>query len=207
MTLTTKPQVFIIESLTLEDELLKRQEGKILSRMLSLMEKRETEYYYIRTERELDKIIKIFGKSRYRFLHLSCHADDEGIATTLDDVTYESLGKKLAPHLKGRRIFVSACEMANSKCAKALFQDTGCNSLIGPAEKINFDDSAAFWVSFYHLMFKHDYGKMQHAKLNDYVRELAKLFGERFNYFRKADNKKGYVLVNKPHPKVGAKKT
>ncbi len=207
MPLLTKPQVFIIESLTLKDEELKRQEGKILSRMLRLMEKRETKYYYIRTERELDKIIKIFGKSKYRYLHISCHADREGIATTLDEVSYERLGQKLAPHLKGRRVFVSACEMANPDCAEALLLNTGCTSLIGPAKRINFDDSAAFWVSFYHLMFKHDQGKMQHPKLNSYVRELARLFGERFNYYRKDENEKGYVLINKPKPKKVAEAT
>lgn len=42
---------------------------------------------------------------------------------------------------------------------------------------------------------------MQHPKLNTYVRQLARIVGERFNYYRKDENDKGYVLINKPKPK------
>lgn len=148
VTVKTKPELFIIESLTLDDEKAKRQEGDIISRMLHLAGKTGTQYYYIRTVRELDEMIDLFDDSHYRYLHISCHADKSGMATTFDDVPYAVLGEMLRPCLSNRRVFVSACQMASIRLAKELLPDTGCNSLIGPKQSIAFDNAAAFWVSF-----------------------------------------------------------
>src|ERR1700692_4965209 len=107
MTTKTIPEVFIIESLAFKDERRNHQEGEVIARMLALSGKVSTRYYYLRTSQELREVIERFGRSRYRYLHISCHADLEGMATTLDEVTYEALGEMLAPHLNGRRVFVS----------------------------------------------------------------------------------------------------
>lgn len=183
--MSTKPELFIVESLTLSDEQARRQEGEILARMLRLSGKKNTKYYYIRTERELDEIIDLFDESDYRYLHISCHANGTGLATTFDAVSYSALGKKLKASLEGRRVFTSACEMANDALARHLLKDTGCYSLVGPADKINFDDSAAFWVTFYHLLFKQDENRMKHRDIEFYVGELSTLFNEPINYFRR----------------------
>ncbi|GAA3553280.1 hypothetical protein [Marinobacter xestospongiae] len=179
----TIPELFIIESLTLDDEDNHRQEGEILSRMLRLAGKAKTKYFYIRTKRELEQIINIFDESKYRYLHLSCHANDSEMGTTFDDVSFRQLGEMLAPCLDKRRVFVSACEMANSKLAKQLLPGSGCYSLIGPARDINFDDAAAFWVSFYHLMFRANERGMGRKDLKWCITELAALYGEPVNYF------------------------
>lgn len=192
----TKPEVFIIESLRLNDEEEGRQEGEILARMLRLAGKRHTKYYYIRTERELDEVIDLFDESEFRYLHISCHAGRNSMSTTFDTINYESLGEKLSDVLNGRRLFVSACEMSNERLAAAVLKGTGCNSLVGPKKAINFDDSAAFWATFYHLMFKQDGRRMKHREIEFYVRELSKLFGEPINYFRRSEsNPKGYILA------------
>jgi hypothetical protein len=194
--MSTKPEVFIIESLRLDDEEEGRQEGEILARILKLAGKRDTKYYYIRTERELDEVIDLFDESEYRYLHISCHAGGRSMSTTFDTINYETLGKKLKDVLEGRRVFVSACEMSNERLATAILTGTGCNSLIGPKKAINFDDSAAFWATFYHLMFKQDGNRMKHREIEFYVRELSRLFGEPINYFRKSSsNPNGYKLV------------
>jgi hypothetical protein len=196
--LATKPELFIVESLDLEDEVQGRQEGEILARMLKLSGKTDTRYYYIRTERELDEIIDLFDDSDYRYLHISCHANKRGMATTFDSVSYASLGEKLNDCLEGRRVFVSACEMANDTLAAELLKETGCYSLIGPAAKINFDDSAAFWITFYHLMFKVDDRRMKHRNVEFYVKELSTLFNEPVNYFRHDESiAKGYRRIGK----------
>ena len=195
---TTRPELFIIESLTLEDEQAGRQEGEILARMLRLSGKADTKYYYIRTERELDEIIDLFDESEYRYLHFSCHANSREMGTTFDTISYAALGTMLKPCLKGRRVFTSACEMANNALAGELLKDTGCYSLIGPTAKINFDDSAAFWVTFYHLLFKQDQRRMKHRDIEFYVAELSTLFNEPVAYFRKNDAiTKGYSRVLK----------
>jgi hypothetical protein len=176
--------------MTLDDERNGLREGELLSRMLQLSGKRDTQYFYIRTERELDEIVDVFDESGYRYLHISCHANATAMATTFDtDITYRQLGEMLGPCLDGRRVFVSACEMANDRCAKALLSGTGCYSLIGPAKEILIDDAAAFWLSFYHLMFKVDARAMRHKHLRHYVGILSGLYGERINYFRHAADK------------------
>jgi hypothetical protein len=192
----TKPELFIIESLALKDEKAGRQEGDIISRMLQLAGKTGTRYYYIRTLRELEKMIELFGDSNYRYLHISCHADKSGMGTTFDNVSYADLGKMLRPHLSNRRVFVSACQMACNSLAQELLRDTGCHSLIGPKNQIAFDSAAAFWISFYHLMFKVNELAMKRETLLYRIIELSKLYDEPINYFaasRKAE--RGFKLV------------
>jgi hypothetical protein len=53
----TKPEVFIIESLTFEDEENEHFEGRLISKMLALSDK-ECEYYYIRTKSELTRQLR-----------------------------------------------------------------------------------------------------------------------------------------------------
>lgn len=77
--------------------------------------------------------------------------------------------------------------MANDSLARELIKQTGCYSLVGPAARINFDDSAAFWVIFYHLLFKQDQRRMKHRDIEFSVAELSMLFNEPVNYFRKTD--------------------
>jgi len=67
MTKKTKPEVFIIESLNLQDENDHLQEGDLISRMLHLVGKAGTQYYYIRTERELEEIVDLFDESDCRY--------------------------------------------------------------------------------------------------------------------------------------------
>lgn len=192
----TNPEVFIIESLALDDETGKRHEGEILSRMLNLSGKEETRYFYIRTKRELEEIIDLFDESQHRYLHLSCHANESSMDTTFDNVSFEELGAMLRPCLYNRRVFVSACEMANTNLAAELLKNSGCYSLIGPANAINFDDAAAFWVSFYHLMFKTSDRSMGRKDLRQCITDLSALFDEPINYFAASKStEKGFKRV------------
>ena len=196
MTTKTKPEVFIIKSLNLQDEKDRLQEGDLISRMLHLVGKAGTQYYYIRTERELEEIVDLFDESDCRYLHISCHANRTGIATTFDNVGYDELGTMLRPCLDGRRVFVSACEMATAGFARQILPNTGCYSLIGPKRKVSFDDAAAFWVSFYHLMFKLNAESMKSEDLRRRIRELSKIYEEPINYYAiKSDSELGYVKI------------
>jgi hypothetical protein len=95
----SKPEVFIVESLTFDDESKGRFEGRILSQLLALSQK-ACEYRYIRTKRELEVVLREFSLSRYRYLHLSCHGDDSSMSTTLDTVPFSEFGPLVAPHLQ-----------------------------------------------------------------------------------------------------------
>src|SRR5438552_2945088 len=151
----THAQLFIVESLNFENEKKKEFEGRILSEILALSGKR-CEYYYIRTEKELRRILHKFTATRHRYLHISCHAGDGSVATTLDNIPMHDFARIVRPHLKGRRLFLSACSLANSGLADLLMPASGCFSMLGPARDVYVNDATILWASLYHLMFAWD---------------------------------------------------
>ena len=193
----TTPQVFIIESLRLEDEEHERFEGRILKQILRLSGK-ESAYYYIRTRRELEQIAKVFSKSGFRYLHLSCHGSATTMATTFDPLNFADVGQILRPHLNGRRVFVSACEMANPRLATELIKGSGCYSVIGPAESVLFSDAALLWSCFYHLAFRTNDKVMQRKWVLEHLRSTSKLFQVHMNYFSASESQGIRATVVKP---------
>src|SRR5438105_2928617 len=123
----TKPEVFIVESLNYKDEKADRFEGEVISRILRLNGK-EPIYYYIRTQKELVSILDLFADSEYRYLHISCHASEEQMATTLDSISLDEFADIVNPYLKGKRLFVSACSMVNNSLAEKILPGSGCYS-------------------------------------------------------------------------------
>lgn len=184
----TIPNVFVIESLRFSDEADDRFEGRILQQILRLSD-RQSKYYYIRTRRELERVAKMFGASQFRYLHLSCHANSDVMATTLDHIPFEALGNILRPHLNGRRLFLSACEMATADLASEILEGSGCYSVIGPTSEINFSDAALLWSSFYHLMFRANESRMTRKWIKKHLQSTATLFGVEMNYFSKSSER------------------
>jgi hypothetical protein len=101
----------------------------------------DVRYIYIRTEEELAFALTLFRKSNYRYLHLSCHGDKDSIALTLGQLAFADLAAEVNPYLINRRLFMSACSVVNEELAKAILTDSGCFSIIGPRENINYDDA------------------------------------------------------------------
>ncbi len=185
-TVSTKPEVFVIESLDPDDEGNGRFEGAITSRMLRLHGK-ICEYRYVRTRKEFKRAVTQFGKSRYRYLHISCHAHTAGMCTTnREDIAFDELGKILNPHLAGRRLFLSACEMVHTDLAKAIIPGSGCFSVIGPNERVRFTDAAILWSSLYHLMFSRNSEAMKRADLLSFLPQTSKLFQVNMSFFSKS---------------------
>ena len=196
----SKPEVFIIESLKLCDEKKKWFEGKILADMLNLSNKKCI-YYYIRTKKEFIKILNKFYKTDYRYLHISCHANKNEMETTFDDIPFSKLGDILKDFGKNRRIFLSACSMANISLANEIIPKTRCYSVLGPSMKIDFDDAAVFWTSFYHLMFKHNPKVMKREMLLSNAEKIAKMLGIKLDYFGRGKNRNCVTHIKLPRPK------
>jgi hypothetical protein len=93
------PEVFIIESLSFDDEEEEYYEGQIISKILKLNQK-QSKYYYIRTKKELRVVLEKFRDSNYRYLHLSCHANRREMCTTLDSIPFDELSTLLRPYLR-----------------------------------------------------------------------------------------------------------
>ena len=178
----TKADVFIIESLEFADEVDNTLEGKFLSHILHLGGKKP-KYYYIRTEKELKEVLKIFRQSAYRYLHLSCHGSEKSIFTTLDSISFRKLGQLIRPYLRRKRLFISACSAVNSQLARNIIPSSGCISIIGPVTKVGFPDAAIVYASFYHLMFKKRASKMTRSDVMSVLQRVADTFGISLNYF------------------------
>jgi hypothetical protein len=182
----TKPEVYVIESLDPDDEGNGRFEGAIIAKILS-MHGKNCRYEYVRTRKAFEAAAKRFGRSRFRYLHVSSHGDPEGMCTTnQDEIDFYELGQILRPHLDDRRLFVSACELVHQDLASAVIPSSGCYSVIGPNEKIRFTDAAVLWSSLYHLMFTHNSDAMRRAELLRFLRSTSSLFRVSMSYFSRS---------------------
>lgn len=179
----TTATVCIVESLELlqEDTL---REGEIIARTLRLSGK-QTHYTYLRSNRELEIFVDEFGKSEHRYLHISCHGNKGAFYTTTGEIPAAKFAKMLAPHVRGRRVFLSVCLAAKSVFATRLLENSECLSVVAPVGRIDFDDAAIFWTAFYHLMFKKSPGSMNLAAMERTVQQCAELVGERFRLFHR----------------------
>lgn len=191
---TTVADVYIIESLDPDDEGNGRLEGAFLSHILRLHGK-NPKYQYVRTRNDFEEAIRAFGKSSYRYLHLSCHGNTEGLCTTnQEEIGFDELAEMLKPHMRGKRLFVSACKMVHKDLAKALIPDSGCLSVVGPTTNIAFVDSAVIWAAIYHLAFSEDSNRITRDSLKDKLKQACKLFDVSFAFFAKTSKmKRGYT--------------
>lgn len=176
----TYPEVFIIESLTLEDEELSRFEGKILYDILKLSGK-NPKYYYFRTKDELVLLAQLFRESDYRFLHISCHGTNTDIQTTLDNISYIEFSEIFEGLLRNRRLFISACAVGNELFSTVLFgRNKGMYSIAGPIENIEFSKAIGLWGAFYTKAFSVNQGYVKNDVIKSAIQNLCNLFDIRF---------------------------
>jgi hypothetical protein len=191
----TTPNVFIIESLKLEDESDGHFEGRFLEHILKLAG-REVRYFYIRTRKEFIEILDQFETSRFRYLHISCHGNRNGIALTFDELSINELAADVVPYLDERRLFLSACEIVTPSLAKALLRHSGCYSVIGPSRPVYFDEAALFWASLYHFLFRTEATAVKRLDLQKNLRRLSTIFDLGMKYYAASSNNKGFSEVS-----------
>jgi hypothetical protein len=192
----TKPYVFIIESLEFEDEEKQYFEGEIISKILNLS-RIEHKYYYVRTKAEIEHLLDEFVRLNYRYLHISCHGSKNSIATTLETINFEDLSIIFADKLDKKRLFLSSCLSTNDKLADSILSITDCFSIIGPDKKINMDDAAIFWASFYQIMFKRNPKAMNRENLENLLKELKALYKIPLKYYSASNSSPtGWKEVN-----------
>ena len=178
----SKYGVFIIESMDSFNEINKKLDGYTLKKILDLCDI-PCVYRYIRTKLELEKIIQEFEESGYRFLHLSCHANNEGIALTYEDVNFHELDLIIGDYLYHRRLFLSACKVAVFELAEHFIPKYHCFSIIGTPDTIDYDKAAIFWSSFYYLMYSNDQTQMVQADILPTLLKVSETFNVNLNYF------------------------
>jgi hypothetical protein len=177
----TPPTVCIVESLEfLQEDSLK--EGEIISRTLRLSDK-PAHYTYLRSSDEMKAFAKEFGRSKHRYLHVSCHGNASAFFTTTGRMSAVDFAEMLAPYVDNRRVFLSACQAAQSEFAKSLLSNSECWSVLAPVNNIYFDDAAIFWSAFYHIMFKDNPDTMNRSGIERTVKKCADLINAEFSCF------------------------
>jgi len=178
----TEAEVFIIETLSVKDQIAERYEGRILSDILKLCDKKPA-YVYCRTKVELEEAADMFRLSGYRFLHVSAHGSSDAIFTTLEEIPNKEFAEIFKGKLRNRRVFFSACEVG-SGTLNLLVQggNKGMYSIACPIDAIRFDHAAATWAAFYVRMFQLDSGGMKGTEVERTLQHMCRMFGIRFSW-------------------------
>ncbi|MEK9138898.1 MAG: hypothetical protein AAB393_17390, partial [Bacteroidota bacterium] len=169
MGVNTKPEVFIIESNAEPEEKDRFSEGRIISDVLRMMNKK-VEYRYIRTEKELQHMAKQFVVSRVRYLHIACHGRPGWFRLTYDKISYRTFAEIIGPVIADRRLFLSACDIANDDLAREVYRVSKPYSITGPTCEMLFSDAAVVWASLYSLLFKHDPAVIKGGVMRKFLR-------------------------------------
>ncbi len=142
--IATVPEVYIVESLPPEDVRSNLREGIVIKRMLQLGG-RFPRYKYVEDIGGLSDALRSFGKSHYRYLHISCHGGARELELAREGITIQDFGAIATPHLGGKRLFLSTCLATNSLMASTVLKDSDCRSIAGPDGEVGFDDAAIMW--------------------------------------------------------------
>lgn len=201
--------MFIIESLKKTDEAQHRHEGQRLAELLRLSGK-NPKYFYFQSKAELPHLVELFKLSDYRYLHVSCHASSDTVATTNEDLTYAEFAKIFKGCLKLRRVFFSACELGNELFTACLAgTNKGMHSVATPAEEIDFHHAAAIWAAFYISVFARNANAMSGRDIRQRIETLCALFPVDFHvstYQPKPDTWR-HTKISKSSPQGSAVNT
>lgn len=188
---STAYAVFIIESLR-QDEF---RDGERLSKILE-MAGIHTLYRWVSCIEELRQAILEFHKSGYRYLHLSCHSDFDGLEIGGDEVSNFELLKILKGKIAGRRLFFSSCKGGNLYSATIAIEKCKGQSVVGTPVDIYFHEAALFWPSFYYVINRIDREKMNRKSMTESIQRCVDLFNVQINYYYKS-KKSGYINRDK----------
>ena len=178
----TQPEVYIIESLTQENEEKGLFEGRALYETLAMAGKKPI-YKYFRTLEELELLALMYRESGYRYLHVSCHGDMNNIHTTLGSCSYHAFSTIFEGLLKNRRLFMSACETGSEIFSEIVASNNkGMYSIAAPIDSIRFDQAYAIWTAFYTKAYLIDQAKMKKPYMYSALQKLCRLFDVRFHW-------------------------
>lgn len=173
---STISDVFIIESLHKKD-IEDKHDGKKLYTALKLSGK-NPKYFQVENQFELKNILEIFKNSRYRFLHISCHASKNTIELANGEVLfYKDFSNLFKDVFNQHRLFISACELGNEEVMTTLMRDHlgKLHSVIAPNTKFLFNHAYSFWITFYISIFEETQTVITSKLIKEIIQNLTKL--------------------------------
>lgn len=180
--------VFIIESLRSEEFF----DGENMSEILNLS-KIKNVYREVHSKNDFIEAINEFKNSNFRYLHISCHSDMNGIEINGENISNSDLSKILRNRIIRKRIFLSACKGGNRNIATAIITKCGGQSVIGTPIDLYFDKAALFWPSFYHVIHMLDNNRMNRQNLNIVLKKCVDLFEIPINYYHGIEGELNYL--------------
>lgn len=181
---TTVYGVFIIESLNNDDYF----DGENLNSILNIADI-PVIYNNALSKEDFKRLLKEFKRSKFRYLYLSCHANEFGIGINGDTISNKEL-QRMAGDMRDIRIFMSACKGATIRLAKLMICKSNILSLIGSPDDIDQDKAAVFWPAFFYVMKEHDEEKMVRSTISTNLKKLVDLFNLPINYYNKIKDDK-----------------
>lgn len=173
----SKYGVFIIENLRGEDFF----DGENLRKILNLS-CIENVYREVHHKDDFADAIREFKASNLRYLHISCHADMEGIEINGEEIVNSELLGILMGNVRNRRVFFSSCKGGNRNTATAV-NKAGGQSVIGTPIDLSFDKAALFWPAFYHVINCVESQKMNQKSISNTLKKCVDLFEIPINYY------------------------
>ena len=185
-------KVAIIESVSPEDVQAKRYEGPDLEGHLKKIGV-TTSYEYVRNKADLSQAIA--GAADADVVHVSCHANDEGIG--LEDQTFirwEELKEVAGNGLKDKKLSLSSCEGGvRSSPGRLLFQGGRASRLVGPFEAVDWGESLGAFKVYYD-------GILRNRPLADIADDMNKVATARFRIYERTGISTYDVFPTDPNP-------
>ena len=189
----THPDVFIIESLDINDESANQFLGRVIEQALLLSGLRPA-YHYVRSKEEFRAAIELFHVSHYRYLHLSMHASNDVIALTEGTLTNKEFAEILKGKLKNRRLFFSACCVGAGNLPSLIAETNhGGYSILSPTEMLSFSVSCSLFPALYVSLLRNNAKGFGSQELTAVLKPLSKLFKTPFKLTYYKPDKKQWV--------------
>jgi len=143
-----KIEVLIIESRSSEDIYKDRSEGLKLKDVLKL-QGISAKYFEVIDKRFFTKAIKYAEKSHIKYIHFSGHGAAEGFALTNEFITWSDFDELAWPHLKGKCLCFSSCNIANGVEDIFNYHKSFCNAVIAPTRPISWGEGLVAFSALY----------------------------------------------------------
>lgn len=149
-------QVYIIESRSADDHWDNRHEGRSLQEVLR-MEGVDSSYREVISVGYLERALKEASRPSTRYVHFSCHGDEDGIVLTDGtELSWRQFDRLAWPHLKDVVLVFSACSVGAGVAELFTRHKTFCRAIIAPKKVIYWPEGLAAFTAFYHLAMSTD---------------------------------------------------
>jgi hypothetical protein len=176
------PEVFIIESLAMDEERKGAFEGRALYESLKTLGKQPL-YHYVRSADELRQALSLFRHSKYNFLHFSLHGSPTSVFTTLDELSNQEFAEITSKKLPNRRVTFSACSLGSGSLVQDIQrQNKGVESIAAPLGEIEMHMAMPFWLAFYCRALHENGLNFSAQKLSSLLQPLCSYFSIRLNW-------------------------